>query len=176
IFNEDILNFDLLKTGGSRISIIGNFPYNISSQILFRVFDHKEKVRHVVGMFQKEVAKRIAAPSGNKEYGILSVLMQAFYQVTYLFDVGENCFSPPPKVISGVIQLIKKDTLPLIYNEGHFRLLVKSGFGQRRKTLRNSLKHMISHVSFSSDPVFDKRAEQLSVEEWVALSNRISGI
>lgn len=173
IFNEDILNFDFLKTGTNTISLIGNFPYNISSQILFKVLENKEKVLVVVGMFQKEVAKRIAASSGNKDYGILSVLIQAFYDVTYLFDVSENCFSPPPKVTSGVIRLVKKKIQPDIHHEDHFRLLVKSGFGQRRKTLRNSLRHMINHVTFSGDPVFDKRAEQLSVEEWITLSNRV---
>ncbi|MBK9732689.1 MAG: ribosomal RNA small subunit methyltransferase A [Chitinophagaceae bacterium] len=174
--NEDILTFDLTKAGSNQINIIGNFPYNISSQILFRVFENKERVQQVLGMFQKEVAKRIVADSGNKEYGILSVLMQAFYSVSYLFDVAPNCFTPPPKVTSGVIRLIKKDHAPAIYNEEQFRKLVKSGFGQRRKTLRNSLQHMISHVPFTKDPVFDKRAEQLSVADWIVLANRIATI
>lgn len=174
IFNEDILDFDWRKAGAGNISIIGNFPYNISSQILFKVLDNKELVNYVVGMFQKEVAKRITASSGNKEYGILSVLMQTYYDIEYLFDVGENSFSPPPRVTSGVIRLMKKQELPVIYREDMFRVLVKSGFGQRRKTLRNSLLHMVNHVSFIRDPVFDKRAEQLTVAEWITLSNRIA--
>ncbi|MBX7109736.1 MAG: 16S rRNA (adenine(1518)-N(6)/adenine(1519)-N(6))-dimethyltransferase RsmA [Chitinophagales bacterium] len=174
IFNEDILTFDFSKTGSSQLTIIGNFPYNISSQILFKVYDHKETVQHVVGMFQKEVAKRIVAGYGNKEYGILSVLLQAFYDVTYLFDVSAGCFSPPPKITSGVIRLVRKEQQPLLHDEEKFRQLVKSGFGQRRKTLRNSLRHMINHVTFLHDPVFDKRAEQLSVGSWIELSNRVA--
>lgn len=174
IFNEDILGFNFSETGCRQLSIIGNFPYNISSQILFKVYDQKETVHHVVGMFQKEVAKRIVAANGNKEYGILSVLMQAFYDVTYLFDVSAGSFSPPPKVTSGVIKLVRKHQLPAFQDEGKFRQLVKAGFGQRRKTLRNSLRHLISHLAFLNDAVFDQRAEQLSVNGWIELSNRIA--
>lgn len=174
IFNEDILGFNFSETGCRQLSIIGNFPYNISSQILFKVYDQKETVQHVVGMFQKEVAKRIVASNGNKEYGILSVLMQAFYDVTYLFDVSAGSFSPPPKVTSGVIKLVRKHQLPAFQDEGKFRQLVKAGFGQRRKTLRNSLRHLIGGFALRNDAVFDQRAEQLSVNEWIELSNRIA--
>ena len=125
-------------------------------------------------MFQKEVAKRIVAANGNKEYGILSVLMQAFYDVTYLFDVSAGSFSPPPKVTSGVIKLVRKHQLPAFQDEGKFRQLVKAGFGQRRKTLRNSLRHLIGGFALQNDAVFDQRAEQLSVNEWIELSNRIA--
>ncbi|MBK6483837.1 MAG: ribosomal RNA small subunit methyltransferase A [Chitinophagaceae bacterium] len=173
VYNEDILEFDLNRSGKEEWSIIGNFPYNISSQILFKVLEHKERIIFLVGMFQKEVARRVAASSGNKEYGILSVLIQAYYSVEYLFDVDAHCFTPPPKVTSGVIRLIRKSEVPLIHDAGHFKILVKSGFGQRRKTLRNSLHQHIMHLAFTGDPVFNKRAEQLSVEEWIALSNRI---
>ena len=173
LFNEDILEYDLYRSGKKEWSIIGNFPYNISSQILFKVLENKEKIHCLVGMFQKEVARRIAAFSGNKEYGILSVLIQAFYSVEYLFDVEAHCFTPPPKVTSGVIRLIRKSKVPFLLDAGHFKQLVKSGFGQRRKTLRNSLHQHIMHVQFAGDSVFNKRAEQLTVEEWIALSNRI---
>lgn len=174
IFNEDILGFDFSKTRCRQLSIIGNFPYNISSQILFKVYDQKETVQHVVGMFQKEVAKRIVAGSGNKEYGILSVLIQAFYEVTYLFDVSAGSFSPPPNVTSGVIKLVRKQVQPVLHDEGKFRQLVKAGFGQRRKTLRNSLRHLIGHVTFLDDDIFGQRAEQLSVDKWIELSDRIA--
>ncbi len=171
-YHEDILEYDL--DGRKQWNIIGNFPYNISSQILFKVLAQKEIIQRLVGMFQKEVARRIAAPSGNKAYGILSVLVQAFYNVEYLFDVEAGCFAPPPKVTSGVIRLERKPEMPLLFDEPLFKLLVKSGFGQRRKTLRNSLHQHILHAPFTGEAVFSKRAEQLTVEEWIALSNRIS--
>lgn len=174
IFNEDVLALDLKKLSGEPIAVIGNFPYNISSQILFKVLENKEYVATVVGMFQKEVAKRITAPAGSKEYGILSVLVQSFYNCDYLFDVDKKCFVPPPKVTSGVIRLVKKAHLPEIKNEARLFQLVKAGFGKRRKTLRNSLKEVIGNSDLTADEIFDKRAEQLQVQEWIGLANRLS--
>lgn len=173
LFHTDILDFDFDRTGASSLGIIGNFPYNISSQILFRIFDNRNKIVSMAGMFQKEVAKRIAATPGSREFGILSVFIQAFYEVSYWFDVDADKFIPPPKVMSGVIGLTRKKEMPFIESEEHFRLLVKAGFGQRRKKLRNSLHQYIQNLSLGSDAIFDRRAEQLSVEDWIALSNRI---
>lgn len=150
-------------------TIVGNFPYNISTQILFKVLEWGTLVECVVGMFQKEVAQRVAAREGNKVYGVTSVLVQAWYDVTYLFDVNENCFIPPPKVKSGVIKLIpRKEKLDMKSRE-HFFLLVKTAFGQRRKTLRNACRNLFDPVLLS-DPVFEKRAEQLSVSDFAQLS------
>lgn len=153
-------------------SMIGNFPYNISSQILFRILEWKQQIPYVVGMFQKEVAHRIAALPGNKQYGILSVLTQAYYGVEYLFEVNEKCFTPPPKVKSAVIRLHYL-TEPLdIKNERKFFTLVKAAFNQRRKILRNPLKPFFSAEMLVKD-IFTKRAEELSVSEFIELSNQM---
>lgn len=149
--------------------IVGNFPYNISSQILFHILEWKEQVPVVTGMFQKEVAQRIAAKEGSKVYGILSVLVQAFYKVEYLFDVHENCFNPPPKVKSGVIRLTKSTSIPHMRSEAAFFKLVKTAFNQRRKMLRNGVRSLFDESTLT-DELFTKRAEQLSVEQFAALT------
>ena len=171
---HDFLTFDLKSLNVPEFSIVGNFPYNISSQILFRVFENKEMIPFVMGMFQKEVAQRIAAKHGNKAYGILSVLIQSFYRVEFLFEVGAQNFVPPPKVKSAVISLKRKKIFPHVEDENFFTALVKAGFNQRRKTLRNSLNKIITGKNFLKEEIFGKRAEQLSVEEWIELANRIS--
>lgn len=166
IILEDILKAEAPFEG--KFSIIGNFPYNISSPILFRVLEWEQQVDEVIGMFQKEVAQRIAEGPGSKLYGILSVLMQAFFSVEYLFDVHENCFTPPPKVKSGVLKLENLKNPHGIENKKKFIQLVKAGFNQRRKTLRNALKGTLPPEALT-DPVMDKRAEQLSVADFVRL-------
>jgi len=153
-------------------SIIGNFPYNISTQIMFRVLDWKDQVPQVVGMFQKEVAQRIAAGHGNKDYGILSVLIQAWYKVEYLFEVHEQCFNPPPKVKSAVIRITRLQQDYDIANERKFFNLVKTAFNQRRKQLRNPLKGLFDKTHLQ-DSIFSKRAEELSVADFVALSHKM---
>ncbi len=168
LINEDILKADAPFAG--HFSIIGNFPYNISSPILFRVLEWEQNVDEVIGMFQKEVAQRVAAGPGTKVYGILSVLIQAFFTVEYLFDVHENCFTPPPKVKSGVIRLINAGNPHKLNNQKRFINFIKTAFNQRRKTLRNSLKGLLP-VQRMSDSIFDKRAEQLSVTDFVMLYN-----
>ena len=154
--------------------VIGNFPYNISTQILFKVLDWRNLVPVVIGMFQKEVAERAASKEGSKVYGVLSVLIQAFYQVDYLFDVSNECFTPPPKVQSGVIRLRRRKTDLNYTSEKSFRLLVKTAFGQRRKTLRNAVKGMFS-PEVLQDEIFNKRAEALSLEDFAALTFRMNG-
>lgn len=166
IIQEDILKAEVPFEG--HFSIIGNFPYNISSPILFRVLEWEPEVDEVIGMFQKEVALRVASGPGSKVYGILSVLMQAFFKVDYLFDVHENCFTPPPKVKSGVIRLSNLNNPHGIENKRLFINLVKAAFNQRRKTLRNALKGTLQPEALR-DPIMDKRAEQLSVADFVAL-------
>lgn len=153
-------------------TVIGNFPYNISSQILFRILEWKDDVQAMVGMFQKEVAQRVAAPPGNKDYGILSVLVQAYFNVEYLFDVSEGCFNPPPKVKSGVIRMVNAGNPWGIANDRKFFNLVKTAFGQRRKQLRNPLKPLFA-ADVLMDNIFTKRAEDLSVEDYVKLLNRM---
>ncbi|MBI3501554.1 MAG: 16S rRNA (adenine(1518)-N(6)/adenine(1519)-N(6))-dimethyltransferase RsmA [Bacteroidetes bacterium] len=153
-------------------SIIGNFPYNISSQILFKVLECRNQIPEVVGMFQKEVAQRIASPPGNKTYGILSVLMQAFYKIEYLFTVNENVFIPPPKVKSAVICLTRNETEKLNCDEKLFFEVVKTAFNQRRKTLRNALSKF--EIKNSKSEILNKRAEQLSVNDFVELTKEIS--
>ena len=150
-------------------TMVGNFPYNISSQIVFRVLEWKASVECMVGMFQKEVAQRIAAPEGSRVYGVTSVLVQAFFDVSYLFEVDENAFVPPPKVKSAVIRLVPvQQPLPM-KSEKHFFLLVKTAFNQRRKTLRNAVRGLFE-PALLEDPLFNKRAEQLSVKDFAALS------
>jgi 16S rRNA (adenine1518-N6/adenine1519-N6)-dimethyltransferase len=154
-------------------TIIGNFPYNISTQILFKVLDWKEYVPVVIGMFQKEVAERAAAKEGNKIYGVLSVLIQYYYNVEYLFSVGNECFTPQPKVQSGMIRLTtRKDYLP-VKSERAFWILVKTAFNQRRKTLRNGVKSLVPK-EILEDSLFDRRAETLSVEEFAALTFKMT--
>jgi 16S rRNA (adenine1518-N6/adenine1519-N6)-dimethyltransferase len=167
IIHQSFLDMEIPFEG--KFTIVGNFPYNISTQILFKVLDWKEQVEAVIGMFQKEVAARVAAPEGSKVYGVTSVLVQAFYEVEYLFDVQENCFNPPPKVKSGVIRLLPRLSPARIHSEKKFFLLVKTAFNQRRKTLRNAVKGLFE-PSALEDIIFDKRAEQLSVEQFAALT------
>ncbi|MBA4198682.1 MAG: ribosomal RNA small subunit methyltransferase A [Chitinophaga sp.] len=150
-------------------TVIGNFPYNISSQILFKILDWKEQVPVVIGMFQKEVAQRVAAKPNSKMYGIVSILIQAYYEVDYLFDVPPECFNPPPKVMSGVIELKRKNTKYDIRSEKDFLMLVKTAFNQRRKMLRNAVRSLFE-ADFLQDEIFNKRAEQLSIEDFAALT------
>lgn len=152
-----------------QFTVVGNFPYNISTQILFKVLEWREQVEAVIGMFQKEVAQRVAAQEGNKVYGVTSVLVQAFYQVEYLFDVHENCFNPPPKVKSGVIRLLPRKEPAAMKEEKKFFLLVKTAFNQRRKTLRNAVKGLFE-PSVLEDEIFNKRAEQLTIDQFAALT------
>jgi 16S rRNA (adenine1518-N6/adenine1519-N6)-dimethyltransferase len=154
-------------------TLVGNFPYNISTQILFRVLEWRDQVDRVVGMFQKEVAVRIAAGPGNKDYGILSVLLQAFFTVEYLFDVDEDAFTPPPKVKSGVVRLTNAHNPYGVKDYRKLLILVKAAFGQRRKQLRNPLKAYFPPAELA-DPLFTKRAEQLSVEDYIALIPRMA--
>lgn len=169
IIMQDILKADAPFEGA--FSVVGNFPYNISSPILFKVMDWEPQVTEVIGMFQKEVALRVASGPGSKVYGILSVLMQAFFSVEYLVDVHENCFTPPPKVKSGVLRFTNLHNPYQIGDKRRFVILVKAAFNQRRKTLRNALKSVIPAERMPADPIFDKRAEQLSVADFVALYN-----
>jgi len=176
IIEKDFLEFDLSflpsTISHQPFSIIGNFPYNISSQILFKVLEFKNQIPEVVGMFQKEVAERIASPPGNKTYGILSVLMQAFYKIEYLFTVNPQVFNPPPKVQSAVIRLTRNDVKKLDCDEDLFFQVVKTGFNQRRKTLRNALGTKFN-VKKTESELLSKRAEQLSVNDFVKLTKMI---
>ena len=160
---------DIQKPFNGKFTVIGNFPYNISSQILFKVIEWKEDVECMIGMFQKEMAQRVAAPEGSKTYGVTSVLTQAFFDVEYLFDVNEKCFQPPPKVKSGVIKLLPKKEVVPMKSEKDLFLLVKTAFNQRRKTLRNAVKTLFD-AAILEDELFNKRAEQLSVEQFAALT------
>jgi len=167
-----LINEDFLKTElpfDSEFVVVGNFPYNISTQIVFKILEWKEQVPFAVGMFQKEVAERIAAKPNSKAYGILSVLTQAFYDVTYLFDVPPESFTPPPKVMSGVIQLKRKESFPELASEKSFYHIVKMAFGQRRKMLRNPLKPYFTPAQLE-DPIFTKRAENLTYQDYAALT------
>lgn len=173
IITGDFLNFDPEPYFGfNQFAVIGNFPYNISSQILFYVLNVRHRVPEVVGMFQKEVARRIAAPPGNKEYGILSVLMQAFYDVKVLFDVEPHVFIPPPKVKSSVISCLRKQHFMLECNEKMFFNVVKTAFNQRRKTLRNSLKSLNINWSELPDRLRGERPEQLDVATFVQITGK----
>jgi 16S rRNA (adenine1518-N6/adenine1519-N6)-dimethyltransferase len=174
IIQADFLKFDLIDLFNGKFAIIGNFPYNISSQILFRVLEFRGQVDVLVGMFQKEVAERIASPPGNKKYGILSVLTQAFYQIEYLSTIKEGVFFPPPRVKSAVIRLTRNQVQQLPCNEKLFFEVVKTAFNQRRKTLRNALRkfkivddHQIKHL-------LDQRAEQLGVEQFIQITNALN--
>ncbi len=173
LIEGDFLRLDLSDLLRSEVSIIGNFPYNISSQIFFRVLEYRHQVTQVVCMLQKEVAERIASPHGNKVYGILSVLLQAYYDIELLFIVPPGVFFPPPKVMSAVIRLKRNSRKQLSCNEDLFKKVVKQGFQNRRKTLRNALKPLNLPVTISVLPIFDKRAEQLSVEDFISLTSLI---
>lgn len=158
----------------SRTVVIGNFPYNISSQLFFKIWEDRQKVSQVVCMVQKEVAQRISSEHGNKVYGILSVLLQAYFKIEYLFSVGPGAFNPPPKVQSGVIRLTRNDIIDLPCDDKLFKLVVKAAFGKRRKTLRNALKDLNLPESLTSQEIFNQRAEQLSVQEFVDLTCQIA--
>ncbi|MEM9671771.1 MAG: 16S rRNA (adenine(1518)-N(6)/adenine(1519)-N(6))-dimethyltransferase RsmA [Bacteroidota bacterium] len=172
ILNDDFLKIDLSLLPHP-LAIIGNFPYNISSQIFFKVLDHQQIVPEVVGMIQKEVADRICSPPGNKAYGILSVLLQAYYTIEYLFTVEPQVFHPPPKVRSAVIRLKRNKTMQLDCDEKLFKKVVKQGFQNRRKTLRNALKPLNLPESVRHSSMLNLRAEQLSVEDFVQLTQQI---
>ena len=173
IHYQDFLQADLTPFASKgNFKVLGNFPYNISTQIMFKVLEHRSDVSALVGMFQKEVAVRIAEKPGTKAYGILSVLLQAFYKIEYLFTVSEHVFNPPPKVKSAVIRLTRNKTDKLNCNEDLFFKVVKASFNQRRKTVRNSVK-VLSGNSIVDSIYLDKRAEQLSVAEFVELTNSI---
>jgi len=174
IIQSDFLRYDLKTLFNGKFSIIGNFPYNISSQILFRAIENKDDVEEVVGMFQKEVAVRIASAPGKKDYGILSVLLKAWYDIEYLFTVDEHVFLPPPKVKSAVIRLKRNNVTTLGCDEKLFIAVVKTAFNQRRKTLRNALSSL--GCKDTSDIIWTKRAEQLSVENFVWLTQKLSQI
>ncbi|MBP3763914.1 MAG: 16S rRNA (adenine(1518)-N(6)/adenine(1519)-N(6))-dimethyltransferase RsmA [Bacteroidales bacterium] len=173
IIEGDFLKLDLNALFHDTFAVIGNFPYNISSQILFRVFECRKQAVEVVGMFQKEVAERIAAGPGSKTYGILSVLLSAFYDTEYLFTVHEHVFNPPPKVKSAVIRLVRNDVTALECDEILFVKVVKAGFNQRRKTLRNALRAASLPVDAVPEEVLAKRAEQLSTAEFISLTKTI---
>jgi 16S rRNA (adenine1518-N6/adenine1519-N6)-dimethyltransferase len=171
IHEEDFLRMDLSRLFPSSFCLIGNYPYNISSQIFFKVLDYKNRIPCCSGMLQKEVAERLAAAPGSRKYGILSVLLQAWYHVTYLFTVNEDVFDPPPKVKSAVIRIIRNERTCLGCDEGLFKTVVKTAFNQRRKTLRNSMKPLLGKdCPEYALPVFNKRPEQLSVEQFVELT------
>lgn len=174
LINGDFLKMDLKKVFSGKYAIIGNFPYNISSQILFKVLEHRENVVEMVGMFQKEVAERCASKSGTKDYGILSVLIQAYYNIDYLFSVKPGTFNPPPKVNSGVIRLSRNERATLDCDEKLFWIVVKAGFNQRRKTLRNALSGVLPKVKMDDHIYFEKRAEQLSVEDFITLTQLVT--
>ncbi|MFK7048395.1 MULTISPECIES: 16S rRNA (adenine(1518)-N(6)/adenine(1519)-N(6))-dimethyltransferase RsmA [Flavobacterium] len=174
ILSEDFLKFDLTKIfGNDSFAVIGNFPYNISSQIVFKVLEMRNQIPEFAGMFQKEVAERICEKKGSKAYGILSVLTQAFYETEYLFTVSEFVFTPPPKVKSGVMRMRRKENAPLPCNEKLFFNVVKTAFNQRRKTLRNSLKSFNLSDNLREDSIFDLRPEQISVEQFIELTQKI---
>ena len=173
IVEIDFLKLDISSVFSEPFSVIGNFPYNISSQILFKVLEHKDQMPEVVGMFQKEVAMRVASKPGNKDYGILSVLLQAYYDIEYLFTVEPEVFNPPPKVKSAVIRLKRNNIARLECDEQEFKKLIKTAFNQRRKTLRNSLKSLAFSEGFTQEDIFNKRPEQLSVHEFVFLTQHL---
>ena len=175
IIEDDFLKLKLEKLFDGRPFVLtGNYPYNISSQIFFKMLDYKDLIPCCTGMIQKEVAERIAAGPGSKTYGILSILIQAWYKVEYLFTVHEHVFNPPPKVKSAVIRMTRNETKELGCDEKLFKQVVKTTFNQRRKTLRNSISSILEKGNpLSNDPVFNKRPEQLSVQEFIELTNRV---
>lgn len=175
IIHQSIL--DIEPPFAESFIVVGNFPYNISTQIVFKLLDWRPQIEAMVGMFQKEVAQRIAAPPGSKVYGVTSVLVQAFFMVEYLFDVAPHCFEPPPKVMSGVIRLLPRNAenpIPAMRSEKAFKLLVKTAFNQRRKQLRNGVKSLFP-PKVLQDELFTRRAEQLTVAEFAALTFKMNG-
>ncbi len=177
ILEEDFLKLRLDKIFSGRFCVIGNYPYNISSQIFFKVLDYKDLIPCCSGMIQKEVAERMASGPGNKNYGILSVLMQAWYDIEYLFTVPEHVFEPPPKVKSAVIRMTRNKVTDLGCSEQLFKQVVKTSFNQRRKTLRNSLKPILGkECPLYESPIFDKRPEQLSVDQFISLTKEIEAV
>jgi len=173
ILESDFLKLKLDDVFINKFAIIGNFPYNISTQIIFKALEYKNLVPELIGMFQREVAERICEKKGSKKYGILSVLTQAYYETDYLFSVPPSVFTPPPKVTSAVIRLVRKEQVDINYNEKLFFKVVKLSFQQRRKTLRNSLKTFNLSDSLREDAIFDLRPEQLSVEDFISLTDLI---
>jgi len=174
IISKDFLKYNLNEIfQGKPFALIGNYPYNISSQIVFKCLEMRNQIPEFSGMFQKEVAERICEKKGSKIYGILSVLAQAFYEVEYLFTVNENVFNPPPKVKSGVMRMKRKENFQLPCSEKLFFTVVKTAFNQRRKTLRNSLKSLIISDNLKEDSIFALRPEQLSVEQFIELTQKI---
>ncbi|MCI6213410.1 16S rRNA (adenine(1518)-N(6)/adenine(1519)-N(6))-dimethyltransferase RsmA [Bacteroides heparinolyticus] len=178
IIEDDFLKMNLQRLFGGRPFVLtGNYPYNISSQIFFKMLEYKDLIPCCTGMIQKEVAERIASGPGNKAYGILSVLIQAWYKVEYLFTVNEHVFNPPPKVKSAVIRMTRNETQALGCDEKLFKQIVKTTFNQRRKTLRNSIKPILGKdCLLTEDPLFNKRPEQLSVQEFIDLTNRVAAV
>ena len=174
IIADDFLKYDIAGYLREPFAIIGNFPYNISTQIVFKSLELRDYVPEFSGMFQKEVAERICEREGSKAYGILSVLVQAFYEATYLFTVSEGVFNPPPKVKSGVLRLVRKPNYHLDCDEALFFTIVKTAFNQRRKTLRNSLKPLLTNESLKKNSIFDKRPEQLPWQDFVFITKEIS--
>jgi len=172
IINESFLGMD--RPFDDAFTIVGNFPYNISTQILFKILEWKNYVPGVIGMFQKEVAQRLASKEGSKVYGVLSVLIQYYYDIEYLFDVGNECFTPQPKVKSGVINLTAVENKFSVKSERAFRILVKTAFNQRRKTMRNAVKSIFP-PEILQDELFDRRAETLSVKEFADLTFKMEG-
>jgi 16S rRNA (adenine1518-N6/adenine1519-N6)-dimethyltransferase len=172
---EDFMQYDLTTAFDNQsFCLIGNFPYNISSQIIFKMLEHKTLIPEMVGMFQKEVAERVVSKEGSKVYGVISLLAQAFYDGEVLFDVDKSCFSPPPKVQSAVIRLKRKENLDLGCDEKLFKIIVKTAFNQRRKMLRNTMKPLFEDPSVLEDNFFTKRPEQLSLKEFVDLTNKVA--
>lgn len=174
LIEGDFLKMDLRERFPEGVRVIGNFPYNISSQIFFKIIENRDLVPQCVGMIQKEVAVRIAEPPGSREYGILSVLLQAWYDIEYLFTVSEKVFNPPPKVKSAVIRLKRNNRKMLDCDENLFIKVVKASFGQRRKMLRNSLKAVFGNFGGEEHPFFTQRAEQLSVTQFTELTNWVA--
>lgn len=174
LIKGDFLAMDFNAVFAEKFGIIGNFPYNISSQIIFKILDNRDLIPEMVGMFQKEVAQRCSAQTGTKEYGILTVLINAYYKVEYLFTVKAGVFNPPPKVLSAVIRLTRNEVETLDCDEKLFWQVVKAGFNQRRKTLRNALSSLVNKEKMGDNPMLDLRAERLTVEDFVKLTNTIS--
>ncbi len=172
IISEDFLKVQLeLFFKDESFALIGNYPYNISTQILFKMLEYKSQIPEMVGMFQKEVAERVVSKEGNKTYGVISVLVQAYYKGEYLFSVSKDNFTPPPKVESGVIRLVRKENQNLGCDEKLFKRVVKQAFSQRRKMLRNTMKLFVNTPELQEDPFFQKRPEKLSVEDFIYLTN-----
>lgn len=172
VLEADFMKLDLGAIVQGDAGIVGNFPYNISSQIVFRILDHYEQIPFMVGMFQKEMGHRIAAGPGSKEYGVISVLAQLLYEVKVEFDIAPGSFSPPPKVMSSVISMKRKENIHLDFDLSLFRQIVKAAFNQRRKMLRNGLSGLVPKEMLQ-EPIFTQRAEQLSVQEYIGLAKRI---